>query len=57
MGGKARERYENYKQQPVEMVFKPSFTGKLSQYGLNPDARKITKNTKRTEEVKKKIQK
>ncbi len=44
MGGKARERYENYKQQPVEMVFKPSFTGKLSQYGLNPDARKITKN-------------
>ena len=35
--GKAKERYENYKQQPLEWKFLPSFTGKLSQYGLNPD--------------------
>ena len=35
--GKAKERYENYKQQPLEMQFPKDFTGKLSQYGLNPD--------------------
>ena len=35
--GKARERYENYKQQPLEMKFNPGFTGTLQQYGLNPD--------------------
>ena len=35
--GKAKERYENYKQQPLEMKFPKGFTGKLSQYGLNPD--------------------
>ena len=37
--GKAKERFENYKQQPLEWKFLPSFTGKLSQYGLNPDRR------------------
>ena len=37
--GKAKERYENYKQQPLGWKFLPSFTGKLSQYGLNPDRR------------------
>ncbi|MBQ5714149.1 MAG: phosphoribosylformylglycinamidine synthase [Bacteroidaceae bacterium] len=37
--GKAKERYENYRQQPLEWNFLPSFTGKLSQYGLNPDRR------------------
>ena len=35
--GKAAERYQNYKQQPLEWKFLPGFTGKLSQYGLNPD--------------------
>jgi len=35
--GKAAERYQNYKQQPLEWNILPSFTGKLSQYGLNPD--------------------
>ncbi|MBQ9525924.1 MAG: phosphoribosylformylglycinamidine synthase [Bacteroidaceae bacterium] len=35
--GKAAERYQNYKQQPIEWKILPSFTGKLSQYGLNPD--------------------
>ncbi|MCR5159196.1 MAG: phosphoribosylformylglycinamidine synthase [Prevotella sp.] len=34
--GKALERYENYKHQPLEMKFPKTFTGKLSQYGLNP---------------------
>ena len=32
--GKAAERYQNYKQQPLEMKFNDNFTGKLSQYGL-----------------------
>ena len=35
--GKAAERYQNYKQQPIEWKFLPGFTGKFSQYGLNPD--------------------
>ena len=35
--GKAAERFANYKNQPLEMVFPKGFTGKLSQYGLNPD--------------------
>ena len=34
--GKAKERFENYKQQPIEMQFPKGFTGKLAQYGLNP---------------------
>ena len=37
--GCAKKRFENYKQQPLELVFGPEFTGKLSQYGLNPDRR------------------
>ncbi len=32
--GKAKERYENYKHQPLSMTFNPDFTGILSQYGL-----------------------
>ena len=35
--GKAKERYENYKQQPIEMKFNKDFAGTLAQYGLNPD--------------------
>ena len=34
--GKARERFENYKLQPVEMKFPRSFKGTLAQYGLSP---------------------
>ena len=37
--GKAKERFENYKKQPLEMKFPKGFTGKLDQYGLNPDRR------------------
>ena len=35
--GKAKERFENYKQQPLEMKFNKDFTGTLKQYGLNAD--------------------
>ncbi len=37
MNGCARDRFENYKQQPIEMAFNKDFTGTLAQYGLNPD--------------------
>ena len=32
--GKAKERFENYKKQPLQMKFPRGFQGKLSQYGL-----------------------
>ena len=38
--GCAAERFKNYKHQPIEMKFNNNFTGKLSQYGLDPDNRK-----------------
>jgi phosphoribosylformylglycinamidine synthase len=34
--GKAKERFENYKNQPIEMKFNKDFKGTLAQYGLNP---------------------
>ena len=37
--GKAKERFENYKKQPIEMKFNKDFTGKLSQYGISADRR------------------
>ena len=37
--GKAKERYKNYKQQPLEMKFNRDFTGMLKQYGLSADRR------------------
>jgi phosphoribosylformylglycinamidine synthase len=40
--GKAAERFANYKQQPLEMVFPKDFTGKLSQYGISADRREKT---------------
>ena len=40
--GKAKERYENYKNQPIEMTFNKNFTGKLSQYGISADRRQPT---------------
>ena len=39
MNGCAKARFENYKMQPLEMVFNKDFTGKLSQYGLEPGRR------------------
>ena len=33
----AKARFENYKTQPLEYKFNNSFTGKLSQFGLNKD--------------------
>lgn len=37
--GKAAERFSNYKNMPVQPVFGKTFSGKLSQYGANPDRR------------------
>ena len=40
--GKALERSQNYKVQPLQWNFLPAFKGKLSQYGLNPDRREMS---------------
>ena len=37
--GKAKERFDNYKKQPIEMKFNKDFTGKLAQYGISADRR------------------
>ena len=39
MNGMAKERYDNYSKQPVELKYNNDFTGKLEQYGANPDRR------------------
>ncbi len=44
MNGMARERFENYKKQPVEMKFNKNFTGKLSQYHITPNRKKVKNN-------------
>ena len=36
MNGKARERFENYKHQPLRITFPKAFKGTLAQYGLRP---------------------
>ena len=40
--GKAKERFENYKKQPLEMKFPKGFTGKLVQYGISADRREAS---------------
>ena len=37
MNGQADERFRNYKHQPLQWRFTPTFKGTLAQYGLNPD--------------------
>ena len=44
MNGMAKERFENYKKQPVEMKFNKNFTGKLSQYHITPNRKKVKNN-------------
>ncbi|MCE2615864.1 MAG: phosphoribosylformylglycinamidine synthase [Phocaeicola sp.] len=39
MSGCAKLRFENYKKQPIEYTINPTFSGKLAQFGLNPDRR------------------
>ena len=39
LNGCAEARFEHYKKQPLRPLFNPSFTGKLSQYNLNPSRR------------------
>ena len=40
--GLAKDRFNNYKQQPLEYNFGKSFTGTFKQYGISPDRRKPT---------------
>lgn len=42
MNGCAKERFENYGMQPVEYAISPKFTGKFSQYGIDPNRRTPT---------------
>ena len=42
MNGMARERFANYKHQPLEMKFNDNFKGSLAQYGISADRRKAT---------------
>ena len=37
--GCAKERYENYKQQPIEFHFHPEFKGTFESYGITPERR------------------
>lgn len=37
--GKAAERFENYKQQPLEFNFRPQFKGTFKSLGIDPDRR------------------
>ncbi len=39
MNGCAKKRFENYKQQPLEIVFNKDFSGKFTQYGVDPNRR------------------
>ncbi|MCQ2257061.1 MAG: phosphoribosylformylglycinamidine synthase [Bacteroidaceae bacterium] len=45
--GMAKERFNNYKNQPIEHKFPATFTGKLAQYGIDIDARKAEANVNR----------
>ena len=38
--GLAKDRFNNYKQQPLEYKFNKNFTGTFKQYGISPDRRK-----------------
>lgn len=33
----AKDRFDNYKNQPLQFKFNASFTGRFAQYGINPD--------------------
>ena len=45
--GMAKERFQNYKNQPIEHKFNADFTGKMSQYGIDLEAHKNNPNAKR----------
>lgn len=40
--GMAKERYNNYKNQPIEHHFLPTFIGTMAQYGISADRRERT---------------
>ena len=39
LNGCAQERFRNYKEQPLEQCFLPGFTGRMKDYGIDPDRR------------------
>lgn len=39
LNGCARERFLNYKEQPLEQRFLPGFTGRMKDYGIDPNRR------------------
>ena len=42
LNGKAKERFTNYKQQPIELNYLPEFKGKLTQFGLDTARKGMT---------------
>lgn len=42
MNGRAKDRFQNYKTQPLEYAFDQTFTGKMAQYGLDPKREKAS---------------
>lgn len=42
MNGCAKKRFENYKMQPLEAAFMPTFKGKFSSYGIDADRRSMS---------------
>ena len=42
MNGKAKERFENYRQQPLSWQMPQGFSGKLSQYDIHPERRQAS---------------
>ncbi|MCH5177617.1 MAG: phosphoribosylformylglycinamidine synthase [Prevotellaceae bacterium] len=48
MNGMADERFRNFRSQPVRQSYLPAFTGKLAQYGLNPDRWKTAEGEPQT---------
>ncbi|MDR2955956.1 MAG: phosphoribosylformylglycinamidine synthase [Prevotella sp.] len=38
----AKDRFDNYKKQPLQFKFNPSFTGRFAQYGIDPNRNEST---------------
>lgn len=38
----AKDRFDNYKNQPLQFKYNPSFTGKFAQYGIDPNRKEPT---------------
>ena len=42
MNGCAKKRFENYKMQPLEVIYNKAFTGQFAQFGIDPNRRTPT---------------